>query len=376
MTAELFTPVDLGPVQLPNRIVVSPMCQYTAHDGCADPDWHSQHLTQLGYSGAGLVLTEATAVEPVGRITHGDLGLYSDANEAALGRVLAAARRFAMPGTRFGVQLAHAGRKASTERPWEGGGPLRPGQDPWTTVAPSAIPFAPDWHTPEALDEAGIARIRDAFVESARRAVRLGLDVIELHAAHGYLLHEFCSPLANQRTDRYGGSRDNRTRFPLEVLEAVRAEVPRTTAVGMRITGTDWTEDGWTVEDAVALSAEAKERGAAYVCVSSGGIISHVRIPVGPGYQIPLAARVREETGINTWAVGMIVTPEQAESVLAEGQADLVAIARGFLDDPRWGWHAAERLGAEIAYPPQYARSGAKVWPGAQLARPVEGATG
>jgi 2,4-dienoyl-CoA reductase-like NADH-dependent reductase (Old Yellow Enzyme family) len=376
LAPQLFTPVELGPVRLPNQIVVSPMCQYSAHDGCADPDWHLQHLTQLGYSGAGLVLTEATAVEPIGRISHGDLGLYDDATEAALGRVLAAARRFAMPGTRFGVQLAHAGRKGSTEVPWEGGGPLEPAQDPWTTVAPSAIPFAPDWHTPEALDEAGIARIRDAFVASARRAARLGLDVIELHAAHGYLLHEFCSPLANRRTDRYGGSCDDRMRFPLEILEAVRAEVPRTTAVGLRITGTDWTDDGWTVEDAAALAAAAKELGAAYVCVSSGGIVPHIRIPVGPGYQVPLAARVREETGINTWAVGMIVTPEQAESIVAEGKADLVAIARGFLDDPRWGWHAAERLGAEIHFPPQYARSGAKVWPGAKLARPVEGVAG
>jgi len=370
MQSTLFSPFTLGPLELPNRIVISPMCQYSADDGCANPLWHLQHWAQLAMSGAGLVVVEATGVERIGRITHGCTGLYSDACEAAMARELSAAKRLAAPGTRFGIQLAHAGRKASAQRPWEGGKPLAAGEDPWPTVAPSAIPFDNGWPTPQALDEAGIARIRDAFVAAARRAVAIGFDSIELHMAHGYLLHAFLSPLSNRRTDGYGGPLANRLRLPLEIARAVRAAVPRHLALGARITGTDWVEDGWTVEDAIILARELKAAGADFVCVSSGGIRGGVRVPVEPGYQVPLAARVREGAGIATRAVGLIADPLQAERIVADGQADLVAIARAVLDNPRWAWHAADRLGAKLSYPPQYARVAAPLWPGAKLARP------
>jgi 2,4-dienoyl-CoA reductase-like NADH-dependent reductase (Old Yellow Enzyme family) len=370
MSASLFTPLRMGPLELPNRIVVAPMCQYSADDGCANPLWHRQHWAQLAMSGAGLVVVEATGVERIGRITHGCTGLYSDACEAAMARELAVAKRLAPPGTRFGIQLAHAGRKASAQRPWEGGKPLGPTEDPWPTVAPSAIPFDAGWHTPAALDAAGLARVRDAFVSAARRAVAIGFDEVELHMAHGYLLHEFCSPLSNRRTDRYGGARENRLRFPLEVTQAVRAVVPAGLALGARITGTDWVPDGWTVEDAVVLARELKTRGVDFVCVSSGGIHGGIRVPVEPGYQVPLAARVRQDGGIVTRAVGLIADADQAERIIAGGQADQVAIARALLDDSRWVWHAADRLGVRIARPPQYARVAADLWLGARLARP------
>jgi 2,4-dienoyl-CoA reductase-like NADH-dependent reductase (Old Yellow Enzyme family) len=359
----------MGPVALPNRVVVSPMCQYSAEDGDAT-DWHLQHLMQLAMSGAGLVMVEATAVERDGRITHGCLGLYSDANEAALGRVLAAARKVAPPGTCFGIQIAHAGRKASTQRPWEGGRPLGAGEGAWQTEGPSAIPFIPGGPTPVALGEAGLARVRAAFCQAAERALRLRFEVIELHMAHGYLLEQFLTPLANRRSDAYGGSLEGRMRFPLEVAQAVRAVVPSSTALGARINGTDWADGGFTPDDAVALSARLKALGLDYVCVSGGGAVPQMQIPLGPGYQVPIAARVKAETGIVTRAVGLIVEPAQAEAIVALGQADCVALARGILDNPRWVWHAAERLGAKIAYPPQYARAAAAVWPGAAMARP------
>jgi len=370
MSASLFTALRLGPLELPNRIVVAPMCQYSADDGCANPVWHRQHWAQFALSGAGLVVVEATGVERIGRITHTCLGLYSDACEAAMARELSAVKRLAVPGTRFGIQLAHAGRKASAQRPWEGGKPLGPTEDPWPTVAPSAIPFDAGWHTPTALDDAGIVRVREAFVAAARRAVDIGFDEVELHMAHGYLLHEFLSPLSNRRTDRYGGSLENRLRFPLEVARAVRAVVPAHMALGARITGTDWVEGGWTVEDAIVLAKELKAVGADFVCVSSGGVHGGIRVPVEPGYQVPLAARVRHGSGIATRAVGLIADAEQAERIVASGQADQVALARALLDNPRWVWHAADRLGAKIAYPPQYARVAAAQWPGARLARP------
>ena len=366
MSVPLFSPLQIGPISVRNRIVVSPMCQYSADDGSAT-DWHLQHLMQLGYSGAGLVMVEATAVERRGRITHGDLGLYSDHNEAALQRVLMAARQVATPETRFGIQIAHAGRKASAQKPWEGGGPLSGDADPWQTVAPSALPFDENWHRPDALDDAGLQRIEDAFVDGARRAVRLGFDLIELHGAHGYLLHEFLSPLANQRQDDYGGSLANRMRFPLRVARAVRAAVPESVALGARITGTDWHDDGFTNAEAATFAQALKEMGLQYACVSSGGVIPHVRIPVEPGYQVHLAEHVRQESGLVTRAVGMIVSPEQANSIIEEGRADQVALARAFLDDPRWGWHAAEAFDQPIAVPPQYERGQAGTWPGAKL---------
>jgi 2,4-dienoyl-CoA reductase-like NADH-dependent reductase (Old Yellow Enzyme family) len=365
----LFAPLELGPVAVPNRIVVSPMCQYSADDGDAC-DWHLQHLMQLAMGGAGLVVVEATAVERIGRITHGCLGLYSDSNEAALARVLAAARKVATDGTRIGIQLAHAGRKASTQRPWEGGRPLTGAQGAWETVGPSAVPFHADGPAPVALDEPGLARVLGAFRQAAERAVRLGFDAIELHMAHGYLLHAFITPLANERTDAYGGSRERRMRYPLEVARAVRAVVPAGVALGARITGTDWAESGLRPGDAVAVAAELKAVGFDYVCVSGGGAVPHVKVALGPGYQVPMAAKVKAETGIVTRAVGLIVEPAQAESIVTSGKADCVALARAILDDPRWVWHAAERLGAKLAYPPQYERAAAAVWPGAAMVRP------
>jgi len=368
--SHLFSPLALGPIELPNRIVVAPMCQYSASDGSAS-DWHLQHLMQLAIARAGMVVVEATGVERAGRITHSCLGLYSDANEAALAPVLDAARRVAAPGTRFAIQLAHAGRKASCQRPWEGGRPLARGDDPWPVVGPSAIPFAENGPVPEALDDKGLARVTAAFVKAAERAVRLGFDAIEVHGAHGYLLHSFVSPLSNQRKDAYGGSLDNRMRFPLEVARAVRAAVPRRVALGARITGTDWADGGLTGEDAVTFAAALKAAGLDYICVSGGGAVPHVKVPVAPGYQVPFAAKVKAGAGIATRAVGLIVTPAQAEAIVASGQADFVALARAFLDDPRWVWHAAERLGARIAPPPQYARVGRDMWPGAVIARPA-----
>lgn len=368
MSQPLFTPLSLGTLQLNNRIVVAPMCQYSASDGSAN-DWHLQHLMQLAYSGAAMVTLEATAVERRGRITHGCLGLYSDANEAALERVINAARRVALPGTVFGIQLAHAGRKASAQRPWEGGKPLSAEEDAWTTVAPSAIPFADGWHQPEALDKAHLARIEEAFVQAAKRAVKLGFEVIELHGAHGYLLHEFLSPVSNRRQDEYGGALENRMRFPLQIAEAVMKAVKGKAVVSARITGTDWLDEGFSLDEAVIFADRLKALGLGYVCVSSGGITSGVRIPVEPGYQLHLAEKVKRKTGIVTRAVGMIAGPEQANQIVAQGQADLVAMARAFLDDPRWGWHAAEKLGTQIPLPPQYERSGAAYWPGHQLVR-------
>jgi 2,4-dienoyl-CoA reductase-like NADH-dependent reductase (Old Yellow Enzyme family) len=365
--SRLFEPITLGGVTLANRIAVSPMCQYSAADGSAN-DWHLQHLGALSLSGAGLVIVEQTAVEPRGRISRGCLGLYSDANEAALARIVALCRRWG--GARLGIQLAHAGRKGSARLPWQGGGPLAPDAGAWTTAAPSAIPFDDPWPVPEALDEAGLARIRDAHADAAQRADRLGFDLVELLGAHGFLLHGFLSPIANRRRDRYGGSLANRMRFPLAVAAALRAVWPREKALGMRITGCDWLAGGITPEEAGIFARELHEIGFDYVCVSSGGISPQARVNIAPGYQVPFAAAVKKASGIAVQAVGMIVDPQQAETIVAEGRADCVALARAFLDDPRWAWHAAAALGADIAYPPQYRRARPDQWPGAALAHP------
>ena len=371
MTSVLFSPLPFGPYTLPNRVAVAPMCQYSADDGCAG-DWHLQQVMQYAMSGAGLVTLEATAVERRGRITHGCLGLYSDANEAALGRVLAAARKVAMPGTRFGIQLAHAGRKASTQRPWEGGRPLGSGEDPWPIVAPSALAFGPGYATPDALDEDGMAHVRLAFVRAAQRCAHLGFDMVELHSTHGYLIDEFLSPIANVRTDGYGGSRENRMRFPLSVAKAVRAALPSHIVLGARVTGTDWTEDGWSRNDAAVYVQALKDIGVDYISVSSGGIVPTIAIPTGPGYQVPLAAHIKAETGAVTAAAGHIVAADQAEEIVASGKADIVALARAFLDNPHWVWHAADRLGANITLPLQYQRVAASLWRMASLARPLD----
>ena len=361
MSSTLFSPIRLGGVELENRIVVAPMCQYSAVDGCAT-DWHIAHLGMLANSGAGLVIVEATGVERHGRITHGCMGLYSDDNEIALKRVIDFCRRAG--SAKFGIQLAHAGRKGSSQRPWEGGTFLRPHEDPWDTIAPSAIPFAPGWHTPAAMTPDDLGRVRDAFVAAARRAVRIGFDAIELHMAHGYLLHSFLSPVSNQRADHYGGALDNRMRFPREITEAVREAVPHTAALGARITGSDWIEGALSPAEAVICAKTLKTAGLDYVDVSSGGISPDARNPTTPGYNVPIAAQVRG-TGIATRAVGLIMTPEQAEAIVADGKADMVSLARALLDDPHWGWHAARVLGAEVRRPKQYLRSGPAMWPGA-----------
>jgi 2,4-dienoyl-CoA reductase-like NADH-dependent reductase (Old Yellow Enzyme family) len=362
MASTLFSPIPLGGITLPNRIIVAPMCQYSAEAGCAT-DWHRMHLGTMIQGGAGLLMLEATAVAAAGRITHGCLGLYDEACEQALVPVLAGLRRWGTTRA-IGIQIAHAGRKASSQLPWQGGRALGAGEAPWTTLAPSALPFGRDWHVPEALDQAGLAQVKAQFVATAERALRLGFDVIELHGAHGYLLHEFLSPLSNRREDGYGGSRDRRQRFPLETVAAVRAIWPRDRVLGIRLSATDWSDAGLSIDDTIAFVHELKTLGIDYVCASSGGIAGGIQIPVGPGYQVPLAARIKAETGVATRAVGMIVDPLQAEAIVAGGEADMVALARAFLDDPRWGWHAAEALNAETPYPPQYERSQPKLWPG------------
>lgn len=364
MTSALFTPIRLADAELANRIVVSPMCQYSAHDGCAS-DWHLTHLGMLANSGAALLVLEATAIERRGRISHGDLGIYSDECEAALARVIAHCRRI---GTaRLGIQLAHAGRKASAQIPWLGGGALSAEQDAWETIAPSPVPLGPGWPTPREMTEADMARVRAGFVTAATRAARLGFDEIELHSAHGYLLHEFLSPLSNRRTDVYGGSADSRMRFPLEVAESVRAIWPKTRPLGARITGRDWVEGGLEIADAIAYAQALKRIGFDFLCVSSGGLVPDAKITLEPGYQVPFAEAVRREAGIATRAVGLIAGPRQCESIIAEGKADLVALARAFLDNPHWGWHAARVLGEQVALPPQYERAGMRNWPAAMI---------
>ncbi|MEP7029715.1 MAG: NADH:flavin oxidoreductase/NADH oxidase [Pseudolabrys sp.] len=359
MTSVLFSPFRLAGLELANRIVVSPMCQYSGDDGCAN-DWHLMHLGMLANSGAALVVVEATHVERSGRITHGCLGLYSDDNEAALARVVASARR---AGTaKFGIQIAHSGRKGSAQKPWDGGGSLKAGQDPWDTIAASPIPFGENWHTPREATEADLERVRNAFVASFERAVRIGFEEVELHMAHGYLMHGFMSPLSNKRTDQYGGSFENRMRFPLSVARAVRKVVPKHIPLGARITGSDWREGGLTPDDAVNIAKALNAEGVDFICVSSGGVALDIRNPAEPGYNVAIAERVKREAGIPTRTVGLIVKPEHAEAIAAKGQADMVSMARCFLDDPHWGWHAAKALGADVPRPVQYARAGPKLW--------------
>jgi 2,4-dienoyl-CoA reductase-like NADH-dependent reductase (Old Yellow Enzyme family) len=350
MTAKLFTPVEMGGVTLPNRIVVSPMCQYSAVDGSAQA-WHQVHYGMLAMSGAGLLCFEATHVERAGRITHGCLGLYSDDNEASIRPLVEWARAW-MPNVKLGIQLAHAGRKASAQRPWKGGGPLTQADapdTPWTTYSASALPYDPakNWHTPVALDAAGLKRVKQAFVDATLRSARLGFDLIELHGAHGYCLNQFLSPLSNHRTDEYGGTMEKRRRFPLEIFEACRAAWPRDKAMGVRLSAVEWVEGGLTVEDTIETARQLKALGCDFVDVSSGGNSPLQKIQVTPGYHVGFSARVRKEAGIKTWAVGVITEPEQAEAIVANGEADCTAHARAFMLEPRWAWHAARALGVE-----------------------------
>jgi 2,4-dienoyl-CoA reductase-like NADH-dependent reductase (Old Yellow Enzyme family) len=353
--SHLFQPLDIGHLALHNRIIIAPMCQYSASDGTPG-DWHLIHLGHLALSGAGMLIVEATAVSPEGRITPSDLGLYSDANEKGLARILEAVRKHS--AIKVGMQLAHAGRKASSQAPWRGGAQIRPDEPGgWMAVAPSALPHSPQEVAPQALDARGLAQVRDDFAAAARRAARLGLDGLEIHAAHGYLLHQFLSPLANQRSDDYGGSLANRMRFPLEVFERVRDAFPPDKPVWARISATDWVPGGWDIEGTVALSQALKERGCAAIHVSSGGVSPQQVIQLGPGYQVPYAHQVKAAVGLPTIAVGLITEPEQAEAIIANGEADAVSLARAMLYDPRWPWHAAATLGAKVPAPPQYWRS-------------------
>jgi 2,4-dienoyl-CoA reductase-like NADH-dependent reductase (Old Yellow Enzyme family) len=353
--ATLFSPFKLRKLTLANRIVVSPMCQYSAVDGCAT-DWHIVHWGQQLQSSAGMFTIEATAVSAVGRITYGCLGLYDDACEKALRERLAIARANAPP-IPVAIQLAHAGRKGSSKVPWEAGQLIPVAQGGWTAVAPSAIPQLATEPPPAALDLAGIAQIKSEFVDAARRASRLGIDAIELHCAHGYLLNEFLSPLSNQRDDAYGGSFDNRVRFPMEVFAAVRDAWPQDKPMGVRISATDWVDGGWTIDDSIALAQRLKAAGCDWIDVSSGGISPAQKIPLGPGYPVPLARAIRCATSLPTMAVGLITGAKQAEAIVASGDADLVAMARAMLWDPHWPWHAAAVLGAQIQAPQPYWRS-------------------
>lgn len=350
----LFSPFSLRDLIIPNRIVVAPMCQYSAENGCATA-WHMMHLGNLASSGAGALCIEATAVERDGRITPGCLGLWDDATETALAPVVAAIRRYSHIALM--IQLAHAGRKASSEVPWRGGQLIAREAGGWTAEAPSAIEHKQGEPAPRALDRQGLQRVRDAFVAAAQRAARLGLDGIEVHSAHGYLLHEFLSPISNLRTDEYGGSLENRMRFPLEVFDAVRAAFPASKPVGVKVSATDWMEGGWDLEQTIAYAHQLERRGVDWIDCSSGGISPLQKIPLGPGYQVPFARAIKEATGVNTMAVGLITSAQQAEEIVASGKADLVALARGMLYDPRWAWHAAAELGASVDAPPAYWRA-------------------
>jgi 2,4-dienoyl-CoA reductase-like NADH-dependent reductase (Old Yellow Enzyme family) len=358
--SKLFSPFALRDLELANRIVVSPMCQYSAVEG-SPSDWHRAHLGSLALSGAGLLCIEATAVTAEGRITPGDLGLYSDANEARLAAVLRMIR--AVAPIPVAMQLAHAGRKGSSREPWNGGKLLPEAEGGWCSEAPSAVAHAPGEAPPRALERADLARLCAAFADAAARAARLGVDAIELHAAHGYLLHQFLSPVSNQRGDEYGGSLENRMRFPLEVFDAVRAAFPSGRPVGVRISATDWLEEtepplpSWTLEQSLALARALKARGCDWIDVSSGGVSPQQKIKPGPGYQVPFAEIVRNEVGLATIAVGLITEPRQAEAIVAEGRADMVALARAMLFDPRWPWRAAAELGGTVAGPRQYWRA-------------------
>jgi 2,4-dienoyl-CoA reductase-like NADH-dependent reductase (Old Yellow Enzyme family) len=352
MSSMLFSPITLAGLDLPNRIAVAPMCQYSADQGTMN-DWHLVNLGQFAMSGPGLVIIEATGVEPAGRITLGCVGLYSDANEAAMKRVVDFCK--SVGDSKIAVQLAHAGRKASAERPWEGGNALKDGA--WQTYGPSAIAFADGWHVPEALDDAGLVRIKDAFVAAAKRAVRLGIDAIELHAAHGYLLHQFLSPISNQRSDKYGGSLKNRMRFPLELFDAVKAVVPADMPVLIRVSASDWVDGGWHVDGTIAFAKALEAAGCAAIHVSSGGNSLAQKLEIGYGYQTDLAKQIRDAVDIPVIAVGMITEPLQAETIIRTGQADMVALAREFLRDPHWTWRAAKALRSTSSVPNQYARA-------------------
>lgn len=352
--SKLFSPIRLGPIEIPNRIMISPMCQYSAHDGNPS-EWHLVHLGSMAISGAGLLCLEATAVAREGRITSGCLGLYSDENQAGLKRVVQALR--AVADIPLAIQLSHAGRKASSRIPWEGGALITEADGGWRPLAPSAIPHRPEESAPKAMNLKEIRQIVTDFGQAARRARQLGFDAIEIHMAHGYLLHQFLSPLSNRRNDEYGGSLENRIRLPLEICSAVMEAAGPGIAVGVRLSATDWAEGGWEITQTITLAKRLQALGCAFLDISSGGLSYLQNISLAPGYQVPFAEKIKREVGIPVISVGLITDPVQAESILAEGKADMVALARGFLRDPRWPWQAAVELGGTVAVPKQLLRS-------------------
>lgn len=352
MPSNLFSPITLRGVTIPNRITVAPMCQYSAVDGVAN-DWHLVHLGQFAQSGSGLIFTEATGVEANGRITPDCTGLYDDATEAAFARIVGFMK--SVGEMTVGIQLGHSGRKGSTVAPWLGGG-LIEGDGAWQTECASSVPYLPGWPEPLAMDMAAMERVKAAFVDATQRANRAGFDVIQLHVAHGYLLHQFLSPVTNQRDDEYGGSPENRMRYPLEIFEAVRAAFPHDKPVMVRLSATDWIDGGWDLPQSVAFCSKLKVLGCDMIDVTSGGLDQRQEITVGPGYQVGFAQAIRDGADIPTMAVGQITDPVQAETIVATGQADMVALARGMLWDPRWTWKAAVALGEEIALPAPYSR--------------------
>jgi 2,4-dienoyl-CoA reductase-like NADH-dependent reductase (Old Yellow Enzyme family) len=350
----LFSPLTLRSITLSNRIVVSPMCQYSAEEGVAN-DWHLMHLGKFAVSGVGMVIVEATGVEMAGRITPHCLALCNDQQEAALTRIVQFCKSHGP--ARMAIQLGHAGRKGSTRRPWDSGPALNSTNGGWLVDAPSALPYSNDGEVPHALTPDDLTRISNAFVNSAQRALRAGFEGAELHGAHGYLLHQFLSPLTNQRTDVYGGSLENRLRYPLEVFKAVRAIWPEHLPLGIRLSAIDWAPGGLSIEDTLFNAAAFKAAGADWIDVSSGGLVAHQKITVGPGYQVPFAAQVKRTTDATTMTVGMITDAHQAEAILQHGDADLIALARAMLRDPHWAWHAADALGETAAVVPQYVRA-------------------
>jgi len=350
----LFSQFQLRDLKLSNRIMVAPMCQYSAVNGEAN-DWHFTHINTLALSGAAMFCIEATHVEAVGRITPRCLGLWNDATEAALTPIIASVRKHSKIAV--AMQLAHAGRKGSSHVPWDGGQQIPLADGGWQTEAPSTVPHKEGELPPLALDARGLARVREAFVAAAKRAERLGLDAIELHSAHGYLLHQFLSPISNKRIDQYGGSLQNRMRYPLEVFDAIREVFPRHKPIGVKVSATDWVEGGWDLTQTIEYVKELKKRGVDWIDASSGGVSPLQKIPLAPGYQVPFAQGIKEAAGVNTIAVGLITEAKHAEDIVTSGKADMVALARGMLYDPRWGWHAAAELGGQVEAPPQYWRS-------------------
>lgn len=356
-TSHLFSPIKLRDLELWNRIVVAPMCQYSAEDGKMT-DWHTQHLGSLCNSGAALVIAEATGVEMEGRISHGCPALDSDEREEAMKRVVDTCKRWGTAA--IGIQLGHAGRKASAQRPWEGGRSLK--EDAWQTKSASDLPYDDGWHTPHGMATDEISRLKEAFVQATVRADRAGYDLIEIHAAHGYLLNQFLSPLSNKRNDQYGGSLENRMRLPIEIFLAMREVLPSGKPLGIRISAVEWVDGGITIEESVTFAKKLDELGCDFIDVSTGGNSPKQKIELKPGYQVPFAAAIKKAVKMPVMAVGLITEPAQAEAIVADGEADMVALARGFMDDLRWGWHAAWALGVEPKMAPQHRRIGPKSW--------------